>query len=85
MILPKLLNCGETACFCGLVENSVSVKQRVVSTVSAVLWETSCEWKAVNCFCGLVGNLNVESGLFLWSCGKLECRKRVVSVVLWET
>ena len=27
----------------------------------------------------------MESGLFLWSCGKRECGKRVVSVVLWET
>ena len=26
-------------------------------------------WKA-GCFCGLVGNLCVESELFLWSCGK---------------
>ena len=41
-------------------------------------------WKA-GCFCGLVGNLSVESGLLLWSCGKRECRKRAVSVVLWET
>ena len=62
VILSKLLNCRETACFCGLVENSVSVKQQVVSTVSVVLWETLCVWKAGNCFCGLVGNLSVESG-----------------------
>ena len=27
----------------------------------------------------------MESGLLLWSCGKRECRKRAVSVVLWET
>ena len=32
-----------------------------------------------------VGNLSVESGLFLWSCGKLEYGKRAVTVVLWET
>ena len=40
-------------------------------------------WKAG--LCDLVGNLSRESGLFLWSCGKLEYGKRVVSVVLWET
>ena len=41
-------------------------------------------WKA-GCFCGLVGKVSVESGLFLLSFGKRECGKRVVSVVLWET
>ena len=39
----------------------------------------------MSCFCGLVGNLSVESELFLWSCGIHECGKRAVSVVLWET
>ena len=41
-------------------------------------------WKA-GCYCGLVENVSVESGLFLWSYGKRVCGKRVVSVVLWET